>query len=57
LSGLRGLNEYILIKTDVLKKLINGKIYKFIIQPNNFNDHTVGFIFDKELIINNGILI
>ena len=51
------LNEYILTKVDIIKKLINDKLYKFIIQQNKFNNFTAGYIFDKHLIINNGILI
>ena len=51
------MNEYILIKTNVIKKLINEKLYKFIIQPNRNNNFTAGYIFDKQIIINNCILI
>ena len=51
------MNEYISIKTDVLKTLINEKLYKFIIQPTKINNFTAGYIFDKQLIIDNGILI
>ena len=51
------LSEYILIKTNIIKKLINNKQYKFIIKPNKTNNFTAGYIFEKHLIICNGILI
>ena len=51
------LNEYILIETEKIKQLINEKLYKFIIHPNKNNNYTSGYIFDKKIIINNGILI
>ena len=51
------MSEYILIKTEIIKNLINDKLYKFIIQPNKNNNFTAGYIFEKHLIINNGILI
>ena len=50
------MNEYILIKTEIIKKIINDKLYKFIIKPNKKN-FTDGYIFEKHLIIDNGILI
>ena len=51
------LNEYILIETKKIKKIINEKLYKFIIHPNKNNNFTAGYIFDKQIIIDNGILI
>ena len=51
------LNDYILIETEKIKKLINEKLYKFIIHPNKNNNFTAGYIFDKQIIIDNGILI
>ena len=51
------MNEYILIKTEIIKKLINEKLYKFIIKPNKNNNFTAGYIFEKQIIIDNGILI
>ena len=51
------LNEYILIKTEIIKNLIDEKLYKFIIQPTKNNNFTAGYIFEKQLIIDNGILI
>ena len=51
------LSEYILIKTNIIKKLINDKQYKFIIKQNKRNNFTAGYIFEKHLIICNGILI
>ena len=51
------LNEYILIETKKIKNLIDEKLYKFIIQPTKNNNYTAGYIFEKQFIINNGILI
>ena len=51
------MNELILIKTDIIRKMIYDKLYKFIIQPTKNNNFTAGYLFDKQLVINNGILI
>ena len=51
------LNEYILIKTEIIKNLIDEKLYKFIIQPTKNNNFTADYIFEKQYIIENGILI
>ena len=48
---------YILIEVKKLKELVLNKKYKFIIHPNYKNNYTSGYIFDKYVIINNGILI
>ena len=51
------MNEYILIKTEIIKNLIDEKLYKFIIEPTKINNFTAGYIFEKQIIIDNGILI
>lgn len=47
----------ILIKTKKLKKLINKKVYIRVVQPNNYNNGTGGYIFPLSSIIKNAILI
>ena len=46
-------NQFLMIDVDVIKQLINDEQYKRIHQDK----FKAGYIFDKKMIINNGLLI
>jgi hypothetical protein len=50
-------DKYILIDVLEIKLLIDMAKYKINIHPREHNNYTAGYLFDENIIINNGILI